>query len=98
MRGLWDMDPGVGQGWMEDNASLVCSTPSERQCLEGFCSADAIPPSHQPHSLADCKALSPQLDFAPSEFVPELLAVKSSAIQSNRMKNAFLLVSVRIRP
>lgn len=38
-----DVDPGVGQGWLEANASLVSFLPSEQRCLEGFCSANVIP-------------------------------------------------------
>lgn len=72
MGGVSDVDLGMGQGWMEDSASLVCSIPSEKQCLEGFCSADAILSSHGPRLVADYEALSPQLQCAPSELV-ELL-------------------------
>lgn len=73
MGGFSDVDLGMGQGWMEDNASLLCSIPSEQQCLEDFCSAHVILSSHRPRLLADDEALSPQLQFAPSELVPELL-------------------------
>lgn len=70
--GMWILT-WVRDGWTEDDASLVCSIPSERRCLEGFCSADVIPSSHRPRSLADDEALSPQLEFASSELFPELL-------------------------